>query len=202
MCMSVNDLAMPSVLFSRSADVFEDIADFDASDLEATRRVADPDIPEPFRRLLALIEHHPAKLDARRILDLLGKAGLVHEFDDVFRHAADLGLNVEVIAMIVISGLLGGPLGEYLSDETRSAVVALQDRTRQAMDAIQEMGRRSVALLRVTEDSVTLDVLGPEQANDLTRALKRLARFRDLLVHLQDSERRLAEQLKAKRLSL
>lgn len=202
MCMSVNDLAMPSVLFSRSADVFEDIADSDASDLEAIRRVAGPDIPEPFRRLIALIEVRPDRLDARRILDLLDEAGLVREFDDVFAHTADLDINVEVIAMILLAHLLGGPLGEYLPEEARGAVVALQDRARQAMDAILELGRRSAALLGVTEDSVAREVLGPEQASDLTRSLKRVARFSDLLGHLQDSERRLVEQLNAKRSSL
>lgn len=53
----------------------------------------------------------------------------------------------------------------------------------------------SVAPLRVTEDSDVRKVLGPEQAYGLTRGLERIARFRDMLEYLQDSKRRLVEQL-------
>jgi len=195
-CMSMDALAEPMAMFSRSDAYLSDVADFETSDDEAPRRIPGPDIPEPFRRLLALIEDAPDRLDARHAIDLLREAGLAAEFDDLFRHAADLGLNVEVIAVIVLAGLLGGPLGEYLSVESQSAVASLQDHAQQATEAIREMGRHGSALVRVTADRAGRDILRPDQADAVEETLQRVARFRDLLDHLQDCARRSTEKLK------
>lgn len=97
-----------------------------------------------------------------------------------------LGLNVEVIAVIVLAGLLGGPLGEYLSTETQNAVASLQDHARQATEAIREMGHHGSALVRVTADRAGRDILRPDQADAVEETLQRVARFRDLLDHLQN----------------
>ncbi len=194
-CMSMDALAEPMAMFLRSDAYSADMADFEASDLEAPRRVPGPDVPEPFRRLLALIEETPDRLDARHAIDLLQAAGLASEFDDLFRHASDLGLNVNVIAVIVLAGLLGGPLGEYLSKETQSAVASLQDHAQQATEAIREMGRHGIALARIADSPVAREVLRPDQARDIREMLERFARFRDLLDHLQDCARRAAERL-------
>ena len=195
-CMSMDALAEPLAMFSRRDAYSADMADLDLSETAAPRRVPGADIPDPFRRLLALIEGEPTRLDARRVLDLLREAGLASEFDDLFRHAADLGLNVEVIAVIVLAGLLGGPLGEYLSMETQSAVASLQDHAQQATEAIREMGRHGNALARVTADRAGRDILRPDQAHAVEETLQRVARFRDLLDHLQDCARRSTEKLK------
>lgn len=194
-CMSMDALAEPIAMFSRRDAYSADMADFEVSDKIAAHLVPGPDIPEAFRRLLALIEDEPARLEARRVLDLLRDAGLASEFDDLFRHAADLGLNVEVIAVIVLAGLLGGPLGEYLSVETQSAVASLQGHAQQATEAIREMGRHGSALVRVTADSAGRDILRPDQAHAVEETLQRVARFRDLLDHLQDCARRSTEKL-------
>jgi Ca-activated chloride channel family protein len=195
-CLSVDALAQPRALFSRSDAYLSDMAHFEAADEGAPRRIPGPDIPEPFRRLLTLIEDAPDRLDARHAINLLREAGLATEFDDLFRHAADLGLNVEVIAVIVLAGLLGGPLGEYLSVETQSAVASLQDHAQQATEAIREMGRHGSALVRVTADRAGRDILRPDQADAVEETMQRVARFRDLLDHLQDCARRSAEKLK------
>jgi uncharacterized protein YegL len=195
--MSMDALAdqMPMVLcrVANSADM----ADFEPSDLEAPRRVHGPDIPEPFRRLLALIEDAPDRLDARHAVDLLGEAGLASEFDDLFRLASALGLNVEAIAVIVLAELLAGPLREYLSTKTQSAVESLQDQAQQAMAAIREMGRHGIAMVQVTRDAVGRDLLQPDQAKAIEETLERVARFRGLLDRLQDCTRRSAEKFLA-----
>lgn len=194
--LSMDALAKPIAMFSRSEADPADMTDLNLFELEAPRRVPGADIPEPFRRLLALIEDEPSRLDAKRALDLLREAGLASEFDDLFRHAADLGLNVEVIAMIVLAEFLGGPLGEYLSTETQRAVALLQDHARQATDAIREMGRHGIALAHITENPVAREVLQPGQSDAAREVLERFARFRDLLEHLQDCARRSVAKLK------
>jgi len=194
-CMSVDALAEPMAMFSLSEAYLSDMADFEASDEEAPRRIPGPDIPEPFRRLLALIEMTPDRLVARHAIDLLREAGLAAEFDDLFRHAADLGLNVEVIAVIVLAGLLGGPLGEYLSVETQRAVASLQGHAQQATEAIREMGRHGIALARVTTDPAAREVLQPGPSDTAREVLDRFVRCRELLDHLQDNARKVADRL-------
>ena len=182
-------------MFSRRDAYSADMADFEASDLEAPRRVPGPDIPEPFRRLLALIEDAPDRLDARHAIKLLREAGLASEFDDLFRHTSDLGLNENVIAVIVLAGLLGGPLGEYLSVETQRAVASLQGHAQQATEAIREMGRHGIALARVTTDPAAREVLQPGPSDAAREVLDRFVRCRELLDHLQDNARKVANRL-------
>ena len=194
-CLSMDDfdLAAPIAMSMGSRSFGMDSLDF--CDEEVPRRVPDTDIPEPFRRLLALIEGEPARLDAFRVLDLLREAGLASEFDDLFRLAADLGLNVDVIAVIVLAGLLGGPLGEYLPMTTQSAVTLLQHHAQQAMEDIRKMGRQGSALVRLTADSAARDIIRPDQANAVEEALQRVVRFLELLDDLKDCARRSARNL-------
>ncbi len=193
--VGANMLASPKAMFSRSDAYLADMADFELSETAAPRRVPGPDIPEPFRRLLALIEDEPFRLDSKRALDLLREAGLASDFDDLFRHSADLDLNVDVIAAIFLAGLLGGPLGEYLSPKTQGAVASLQDYAQQATDALREMGRRGTAMLEVTESPRAREVLRSEHAQTLEETLRRFGRFRDLLEHLRHGVQRSNEKL-------
>ncbi len=190
--MSMNALAVPLVMFSRIRASLTRMGDF----AEPPTRVPRTNLPESFRQLLTLIKDEPFRLNSNRALDLLQEAGLASQFDDLFRHAADLGLNVEAIAAIVLAGILGGPLGEYLSSETQDAVASLQDYAQQATDALRELGRHGSALARVIEESVAREILKPGRVHDIQEVLERFSRFRELLAHLQDAVRRSAEQLK------
>lgn len=194
-CLSMS----PRAMFSRHDAYHADMADFELSDAEAPRRVPGPDIPEPFRRLLGLIRDDPTRLDAKRALDLLREAGLSSEFEDLFGHGAHLGLNVEVIALIVLSSLLEGPLGKYLSTEVQRAVASLQDHAGQAKGALREMGRRAIKLKQVTGDAVSRDALNPEHAHAVKEMLERVAEFSAFLDHLQDCTRRSAKLAEALR---
>ncbi len=192
MSMSMNALAVPLVMFSRMRAYLARMGDF----AEPPTRAPRTNLPESFRQLLALIEDEPSRLSPNRALDLLQEAGLTSEFRDLFGRADDLGLNVDVIAAIVLAGVLGGPLGEYLSSETQGAVASLQDYAQQATDALRELGRHGSALARVIEEPVAREILKPGRVHDIQEALERFSRFRELLAHLQDAVRRSAEQLK------
>ncbi len=191
-CMSINSLAEPLVKFSRNRAYLADMHDC----AEPPTRAPRTNLPESFRQLIVLIEDEPLRLNSNRALDLLQEAGLASQFDDLFQHAADLGLNVETIAAIVLAGVLGGPLGEYLSSETQGAVASLQDYAQWATDALRELGRHGSTLARVIEEPVAREILKPGRVHDIQEALERFSRFRELLAHLQDAVRRSAAQLK------
>ena len=125
-------------------------------------------------------------------LDLLMESGLAAEFDDIFRHATDLELSVEVIAAIVLMRLLGGPLGEFLSGDAQVALAALQERAKEATGALREIGRHGIALARMTQEPVARELLRHRADDD---ALARFARIRELLDHLEDAIRRSADRM-------
>ena len=152
-------------------------------------------VPELYRRLIELIEGEPSRLDASRALELLHEAGLKSEFNKLFGRAADLGLNVNTIAAIVLAGLLDGPLGGFLSTETKDALASLQKFARRATDALHAMGERAEALLHVTGDSFAREVLDPRRAHAIGDALERLARSREVLEHLTHCVREATEKI-------
>jgi len=195
MSLSMDALAAPRAMYSRSVD-FADMEDFDLSEIETPRRSLHLDLPEPYRRLLELVDANASRLDVAGTLDLLTESGLAGEFDDLFRHAADLGLSVDVVAAIVLARLLGGPLGEFLSGDAQVALASLQERAREATDALQQMGRHGIALARLTQEPAAHEVL--RQRSD-GEALERFARMRELLDHLDEAVRRSGERLQHER---
>jgi Ca-activated chloride channel family protein len=186
-CLSMDALAAPSIMYSRSVD-FAAMADLELAEVESPTRVSPLDLPETYRLLLTLVDAHPSRLDVAGALDLLMESGLAAEFDDVFRHASDLDLSIEVIAAIVLARLLSVPLGEFLSREAQVALTALQERAKEATGALREIGRHGIALARITQAPVARELLR-HRADD--GALARFARIRELLDHLEDGIRRL-----------
>lgn len=189
-------VSMSTPMFLRRYSDQADMPDAERAGSETPRRIAGPDIPEPFRRLLALIADDPSKLEAPRALVLLREAGLASEFDDLFRQAADLGLTVEVIAAMVLAELLGGPLGDYLSTEAQGAVGSLRDYAGRATAALREMGGHGLALLGVAAGPVAREMLRPAHAQVIENTLARVARFHDLLDLVQECARRSVKQLR------
>ncbi len=191
MSLSVDALAAPRALYSRSVD-FAAMEDFDLSEIEPARRALPLELPEPYGRLIELVDADPSRLDVAGALALLTESGLAAEFDDLFRHTADLGLNVDIVAAIVAARLLGGPLGEFVSSDAQSALASLQERARAATEALREIGRHGVALARLTQEPVAREVLRQPSGDD---TLERLARIRELLDHLDDALRRSGDRL-------
>ncbi len=171
-----------------------DRAALERAHIDAPRWLVDSVIPDPFRRLLALIAAEPSKLEARRTLDLLQEAGLASEFDELFGYAASLDLPVEVIAAMLLAELLSGPLREYVSIETHGRASALQDSARQAMAALSEMSTHSGGLLQVIKSQVGQEILRLEYARTVEDTLGRVAMFRGVLDRLQECMRRTEAQ--------
>jgi Ca-activated chloride channel family protein len=151
-------------------------------------------LPAPFRRLLALIEDEPSRLDVRNAQSLLREAGLQPDFDNLFRRADALGLNIDLIAAIVLARLLASPLGEHLSSRTQSAVASLQNYARQMTDTLRGMDRHGHALIRVTGSDISREVFRSEQVHAINESLERIIGARALLEHLQVCTRKLVER--------
>jgi len=188
-CMSVDAPVESAARFSRSRSDYVDNLDmpsllreqtsFDDSKADSPVQARHPDIPKPFRRLLALIEEDPGRLDAGSTLKLLEESGLKEEFRELFLHAEGLGINANVIATIIIAELLGGPLFEHVPDEAQHAFALLQDHALREADLIEEMGQRGIALLEMTHAQVDREIISRKIWQDL----ERFAGFRDLLDH-------------------
>ena len=167
-----------------------------ASIPDGRARTAHPELPEHFLRLLTAIEDDPSLLKANRAMDLLGRAGIPGELDELLRHAADLGLNSDGVAVIILAALLGGPLGSYLSSETRAAVASLRGFAEQSMHELAEIGRHGHTLARVIDGSLARELFRLEMMREMEKMSHRLRRLPDFLSHLRDSTRRLTEQIK------
>ena len=195
-CMRIADLPDASAMFISRVPDFVVGIDFDASmERLSIRRKPNQYIPEPFRRLIDLIENQPTRLELRGAIDLLQEAGLGSDFEDLFRHATGLGLNADMMAVIVLAELLGGRLGEYLSAELESKVKSLQEHAQLAKKDMLELGRLGIALSRTVDNSLSHEVLRPEQAHEIRERLERFGSFRGLFDHLQECTRRSAEKI-------
>ena len=129
-------------------------------------------------------------------MDLLGRAGIPGELDELLRHAADLGLNSDGVAVIILAALLGGPLGTYLSSETRAAVASLRGFAEKSMHDLAEIGRHGHTLARVIDGPLACELFRLEMMREMEKIGHRLRRLPDFLSHLRDSTRRLTEQIK------
>ena len=119
-------LAMRAPLQMLHAD-FDVVSDAFEVRREPSRRERRIDLPEAYARLLQLVADNPSRLSPTSALDLLRDVALVADFDDLFRHADDLGLDVRAIAAIVLARILGGPLGEYVPPNAEPSVASLHD---------------------------------------------------------------------------
>lgn len=113
-----------------------DVADRGPAERVAMSRDMRPKPPHPYRRLLDLVRADASRLDMARALNLLAQAGLAAEFDDLLQRAAALGLDADLVAAIIVTHLLSGPLDMFVSADAQEALVSLQQRTREAMDAL------------------------------------------------------------------
>ena len=193
-CMSIGS-AEPALL-SRSRIHRMSVGDFGSIVTAGPSAGEHSDLPEPYRRLLALIEDDPSRLDESHALDLLTEAGLASEFHDLFSHGAELGLNVGVIAAIVLAEILGGPLGVKLSTQASAAIPALRDYARQVTEGLRQIAERGIELAGVIRDAGGREAFRQESARDISGVIDRIARIRDLLEHLRDCVRRSADIVK------
>ena len=157
---------------------------------------ARPELPTHFEQFINVIDANSDRLNPEHALDLLRESGLESEFHDVFQHAGSLGLNIEVVAAIALSNLLSGPLGDYLSMDTKNAVSSLQDYAQKVKQTIRAIGRHGAALGRVTQSSLGLEVLRGEHEHTDARMFEHFAMFDELLDHVQHSTQRSIDLIK------
>jgi len=151
------------------------------------------DLPLEHRRLIERIQAGVAPLQASSALDLLGRSGLTSDFDDLFRHAESLDLAVDVIAAIVLSRLLGGPLRAYLDGDAQVVLAALNELAGKSTEALRELGRVGQALAKLLHQPTARQVLRrvPDE-----ESLERFAELPGLLRHIDESVERSAERIK------
>jgi len=89
--------------------------------------------PERFRPLLELMESDRVWSHPSRAFDLLSKAGLLSEFEDLFELGAGLGIEQKVVAMMILADLLDGPLSEFLPRKVIKETAHLQADARDVM---------------------------------------------------------------------
>ena len=143
-----------------------------------------------YRRLLELIAEDASWVDVDRVRELIEISGLDTEFRDLFSHANSLDISADLVATIVISQLLGGPLGEFLSEKAKSGAASLASRGREAMEALRDMRRHGEKLARATARGAAHDLLHPRWSE----SLERFARIPELIEHIEDSIRNLLER--------
>jgi len=166
-----------------------------ASILDEEDVSADPELPGHFLRLLTAIEDDPSMLEANRAMELLKRAGILQELDNLFRHATDLGLNLDGVAVIILAALLRGPLITFLPSETRTAVASLQSFAGQSMGELAEIGQHGRPIMRVIESPIARQLFRLETMREMAEMGQRLERIPDFLSHLEDSTRRLTEKI-------
>ncbi|MFN3565336.1 MAG: VIT and vWA domain-containing protein [Burkholderiaceae bacterium] len=157
---------------------------FDSTEIEPAGHARLFDLPRPYRRLIHIIDADASRLHAGGVLDLLTQSGLAAEFDDLFRRASELGINVDIVAAIVVVRLLSGPLREFVSDDAQVALASLRERTREATDALLQIGRQGAVLARLTREPVAREVLRLPCGED---TLERIAQIPEFLEHLAEA---------------
>jgi Ca-activated chloride channel family protein len=155
--------------------------DFDWGEVKSPEPAPSFDLPEPYRRLLGLVNADASRLDVAGARGLLTESGLASDYDDLFRQAADLGISVDIAAAIVLAYLLGELLSGYLMGEAHAALAILQERAQEATDVLREMGRHGTALARLTQKPVAREILRQPPDQD---TLERFARIGELIDQL------------------
>ena len=164
---------------------------------EPTTQTAAAGLSAPFGCLVQLVEEAPSRLRPSHIIRLLEEAGLEKEFEQIIRHAQDLGLTVEAVLSIVLARLLNGPLDKSLSAETRSACMQLQEFSERAMRAIREIYEHACTLHRLGQYSAELKLVQPSLADETAHALARFRAYQGMLDHIEQFINEKAERLTA-----
>jgi hypothetical protein len=179
---SFDSMELPSAMDSRSA-ASSAMEDFESSDIGSPPHASPLDLPEPYRRLLVLIDADASRLDVAGALDLLTQTGLSAEFDNLVQHANYFGLSIDMVAAFVLVRLVREQLDEFLSDEAQEALASLQGRTKEASEVLRELGRHGLALRELAQQAVARELFRQRSDYD---TLERLGRIPEFLAHLED----------------
>lgn len=140
-------------------------------------------LPPMLRSLIDLINSDVDPLNGPSALQLLNRCGLAAEFDAVFRMAADVGLNVDRIAEVILAAMLNQRVERLLSPEAQVALTSLRQRASEVTDALKELGGLGVTLHHRTHDCWVRGIFHPGVGEE---AAQRFA----LMTELQDEIKR------------
>ncbi|MBV6417433.1 MAG: hypothetical protein CMLOHMNK_02133 [Steroidobacteraceae bacterium] len=158
---------------------------------QIARRPSPVPLPDGYRQLIELIEAEVSRLDVPGALALLVESGLLAEFEDIFRRAADLGLDTNMIAAIIVARMLSGSLYAFVPTDAQSALASLQERARDAADTIRETGCHGAAPTRLTREPIMRE--GPHQPSSIDMP-GRIVRIQELLDRIDDKLRQLEDR--------
>lgn len=150
----------------------------------------------PFDLLVGLVNADPRQLATHEPIDLLDLAGLTAEFDDLFSHAQDLGLNAKAIATVLLAELLAGPLRKHLSAAAQVEVRQLHERAQRIIEALENIERHVAGLAQSIEAGAGNAVLQPQRADEIRQALAHLPKPGELLRHIKERVRRTTQRIR------
>lgn len=142
----VDVCAAPPMRFSRgvsslpAVEYLEDFAaaaDLDLPDFHPVPSTLGTDLPEPYRGMLRLVADDAVRADIGSAMETLMQSGVLATFDDLLRMGVDLGLDVSLVATIIIAGLLDGPLACLISRAEADATAVLRDLAGKAREAVE-----------------------------------------------------------------
>ena len=145
-------------------------------------------VPKPFRRLVVLVKADPTRLAPEHAFRLLKEAGLGDEYAALFEHSRTLGVDPGAVAALVLSRLIGGPLGLYLHILFANEVEALHVYASDATQALEDLAQGAASLQRVAQRGPMRSIL--DQWHDTIETIERLARVRTLLEELDETVQR------------
>lgn len=145
-------------------------------------------VPKPFRRLVVLVKADPMRLAPEHAFRLLKEAGLGDEYAALFEHSRTLGVDPGAVAALVLSRLIGGPLGLYLHILFANEVEALHVYASDATQALEGLAQGAASLQRVAQRGPMRSIL--DQWHDTIETIERLARVRTLLEELDETVQR------------
>ena len=185
LCLSMQPVSLMPTVWPMSRTGLDlparDVVSLDVAAFGSAPQSSLPDRSDGLRHLIELVDADPSRLEVASALDLLTLCGLGAEFDDLFRHAADIGLRVPAVAAIVVARLLAGRL-DGCREEARQAWAALQQRAREAETALAELARQDIEPAWRLRTSAARKLLLRPTGGDLPQRLERIP---DLLEHIE-----------------
>jgi len=144
---------------------------------------APPALPAAYQRLVELVDAEPDRLSRDGALGLLRQSGLDSSFQAVLGDAADLEVNVDVVASIILYHLLDGPVSERLSEAAHWAFCSLRNQAVEDSDDLRSVAEQAdQAAHMISALSGRNGLIGPS----LFQALKRSASILPMLKHIEE----------------
>jgi hypothetical protein len=144
-------------------------------------------LPAAYQRLVELVDAEPDRLSRDGAHGLLRQSGLESTFQALLRDAADLEVNVDVVASIILYHLLDGPVSERLSDAAHWAFCSLRNQAVEDSDNLRSVAEQAEQAAHIISALTGRNgLIGPS----LVQALRRAAHVLPMLKHIEELTQR------------